>query len=101
MNLDLTDEETATLAAFLRRAIRDDRYPLSPRVKSWQSILDKIEPPPKREPLPPPLPTCSLLFGARNAGISLAGSGSRCCAPADQCALPSPRRRGPACQASG
>jgi hypothetical protein len=54
MNLDLTDEETATLAAFLRRAIRDDRYPLSPRVKSWQSILDKIEPPPKREPLPPP-----------------------------------------------
>jgi hypothetical protein len=30
MNLDLADEETASLAALLRRVISDDRYPLSP-----------------------------------------------------------------------
>jgi len=42
MNFDLTDEETASLAAVLRRLISDDRYPLSPRVKTWQAILDKV-----------------------------------------------------------
>ena len=31
-----------------------DRFPLSPRVRRWKAILDKLEPPaPKREPLPP------------------------------------------------
>ena len=28
--------------------------PGAPRVQMWQAILDKIEPPPLREPLPPP-----------------------------------------------
>jgi len=32
---------------------RADRYPLSPRIRSLQAILDRIEPPPVREPLPP------------------------------------------------
>ena len=32
MTLDLTAEESAALAALLRRMIADDRYPLSPRV---------------------------------------------------------------------
>ena len=54
MILDLDDEETTVLAALLRRAIDDDRYPLSSRVKTWQAILEKIEPQPVREPLPPP-----------------------------------------------
>ena len=54
MPLDLSDEEKRALAKLLRRAIDDDRYPLSPRVQMWQAILDKIEPPPVREPLPPP-----------------------------------------------
>jgi hypothetical protein len=53
MNLDLTDEESAALAALLRRTIDADRYPLSPRVRSLQAILDQLEPPPVREPLPP------------------------------------------------
>jgi hypothetical protein len=53
MNLDLTDEQTAALAAVLRRTIDADRYPLSPRVRSLQAILDQLEPPPVREPLPP------------------------------------------------
>ena len=53
MNLDLSDEETAALAALLRRTIADDRYPLSPRIRMLQGILDRIEPPPAREKLPP------------------------------------------------
>jgi hypothetical protein len=53
MDLKLSDQEIATLAVLLRRTIADDRYPLSPRVRELQSILDRIEPPPVREPLPP------------------------------------------------
>ena len=53
MTLDLSAEETEALARLLRNAIQDDRFPLSPRVKTWQAILDKIEPPPPRQPLPP------------------------------------------------
>jgi hypothetical protein len=44
MTLDLTDEETAALARLLRRAIDDDRYPLSPRVVPLKAILAKLEP---------------------------------------------------------
>ena len=44
MNLDLSDEETASLGALLRRVISDNRYPLSPRVKTWQAIFDKVAP---------------------------------------------------------
>jgi hypothetical protein len=54
MTLDLTDEETASLTALLKRVISDDRYPLSPRAKTWQADLDKIDPRPARAPLPPP-----------------------------------------------
>ncbi len=53
MKLDLTDEEIAALVRLLRNTIDADRYPLSPRVQTWQAILDKIEPPPVREPPPP------------------------------------------------
>ena len=52
--LELSDEEKLALAKLLRRAIDDDRFPLSPRVKMWRAILDKVEPPPVREPLLPP-----------------------------------------------
>ena len=48
MNLDLDDEQTAALIALLKHAIADDRYPLSERVKTWQGILDKLEPRPAR-----------------------------------------------------
>jgi hypothetical protein len=33
--------------------IPDDRYPLSRRIRTLQGILDKLDPPPVREPLPP------------------------------------------------
>jgi hypothetical protein len=54
MNLELSDDESAALARLLRRAIDDDRYPLSPRILLIQGILDKLDPPPLRE-TPPPL----------------------------------------------
>jgi hypothetical protein len=56
MHLDLSDDETAALTRLLRDTINDDRYPLSPRIRLLQAILDKIEPPRVREP-PPPLRT--------------------------------------------
>jgi hypothetical protein len=47
-------QEKLALAAELKRTIAEDRYPLSPRIRSLQSILDKLEPQPAREALPPP-----------------------------------------------
>jgi hypothetical protein len=54
MLLDLTDDETAALAQLLRRAIVDDRYPLSPRLAPLKALA-KLEPPKPRPDPPPPL----------------------------------------------
>ena len=54
MTLDLTKEETDALAKLLSRTIDDDRYPLSPRIRTLKGILAKLRPEPAREPLPPP-----------------------------------------------
>jgi hypothetical protein len=58
MNIDeplaLSDDEKQALVAELRRLIADDRYPLSRRIRTLQGILDKLVPPPVREPLPLP-----------------------------------------------
>ena len=52
---NLTHDDKATPAGLLRATIAADRYPLSPRVRSLQAILDKLDPPAARpEPLPPP-----------------------------------------------
>jgi hypothetical protein len=53
INLDLDPEEERALAAELRRIIADDRYPPSRRICTLRGILDKLEPPPPRVPLPP------------------------------------------------
>jgi hypothetical protein len=49
----LTDDEKRALAALLKRAIDEDRYPLSPRITQLRGILAKLEPP---KPTPAPLP---------------------------------------------
>ena len=54
MNLELDPDEERALAAELRRLIAADRYPFSPRIRILQGILNKLDPPPIREPLPPP-----------------------------------------------
>jgi hypothetical protein len=53
VNLTLDDDEAVALTRVLRRTIDDDRYPLSPRIRQLQGILDRLDPPPFRAPLPP------------------------------------------------
>ena len=53
-NLELTDEETATLTQELYEIVEHDRYPFSPRIRTLRAILNKLRPEPFREPLPPP-----------------------------------------------
>jgi hypothetical protein len=51
MHLDLTDEETSALLNLLAETIRNDRYPLSPRVRTLRGILAKLGPmAPRRRP---------------------------------------------------
>jgi hypothetical protein len=42
MRLDLTDEEATALLLLLNRDIEDDRYPLSPRVRTLRDIRAKL-----------------------------------------------------------
>ena len=51
---ELSDEEATALVALLTRTISDDRYPLSPRVRTLKAILAKVRPEPVREALPVP-----------------------------------------------
>ena len=54
MNLELTDEETGALIRELTQIVRNDRYPLSPRIVALKGILGMLRPEPERpEPLPP------------------------------------------------
>jgi hypothetical protein len=53
MPADLTDADLAAIAKLLRDTIATDRFPLSPRVRRWQAILDKLEPPAPKPELPP------------------------------------------------
>jgi hypothetical protein len=41
MTPELSDDDKAILAALLREIIARDRFPLSPRVRSYKTILDK------------------------------------------------------------
>ena len=52
-DLDLSEDEKLALTAELKRAITEDRHPLSPRIRTLQGILDKLEPPPVHGPLRP------------------------------------------------
>ena len=53
IHIDLSEDENFALVALLTRTIADDRYPLSPRVRTLKDILAKLRPEPVREPLPP------------------------------------------------
>ena len=51
---NLSPEEYAAIAGILRDMVAADRFPLSPRVRGWRAILEKLEPPkPRPAPLPP------------------------------------------------
>jgi hypothetical protein len=55
---DLTDNDKAILAELLHETIERSRFRLlSPRVRSYRTILAKLAPPTTRpEPMPPPKP---------------------------------------------
>jgi hypothetical protein len=54
MNLELSDEQAATLLGELDNIIDGDRFQFSARVRMLKAIRAKILPEPAREPLPPP-----------------------------------------------
>jgi hypothetical protein len=54
MKLELDAEEERALVMELRRLVADGRYPFSARIRTLKGILDKVAPPPVREPLPSP-----------------------------------------------
>jgi hypothetical protein len=51
----LTNEQTEALLRELSQIIENDRYPLSPRIRTLKEIREKLRPDPVREPLPPAL----------------------------------------------
>jgi hypothetical protein len=53
MTTELTDQDKGVLADLLCDTIAADRFPLSPHVRRWQAILDKLEP---LAPRPAPRP---------------------------------------------
>jgi hypothetical protein len=53
MHLDLSEDEAAALAQDLHAIVENDRYPLSPRIRTLKGILAKLRPEPVREPLSP------------------------------------------------
>ncbi len=75
--IELSDDERAALAAFLRDAIAADRFPMSPRWRLIKGALAKIDPQSSRPPLPPLKPpgTPSLVLrkmrGRTSEGIAV------------------------------
>jgi hypothetical protein len=53
MHLDLSDDKAAALAQDLDTIVENDRYRLSPRIRTLREILAKLRPEPVREPLLP------------------------------------------------
>jgi hypothetical protein len=50
--IDFTDDELAAVAAAIRRAIEDDRFPHAPRLDPLRAALGKFEAAPEPTPLP-------------------------------------------------
>jgi len=56
MQLDLNEEETAALVRELPELTFNDRYPLSPRIRLLNEILEKLKPRPARAAAASPPP---------------------------------------------
>ena len=54
MSPDPTETEKFALIELLKQEIDRARFPLSPRIVTLRRILDKLDPQPEHEPLPPP-----------------------------------------------
>jgi hypothetical protein len=58
-HLDLSDEEAASFAQELHAIVENDRYPLSPRIRTLRGILAKLRPESVREPFAAAEGVCS------------------------------------------
>jgi hypothetical protein len=54
MNFELNDDQTEALIRELDHIVRNDRYPLSPRIVALKEILGKLRREPERPALLPP-----------------------------------------------
>ena len=54
--VDLSDDELAAVIAALRRTIREDKFPMSPRLDPLKAALAKLDPAMPRPAPKPPLP---------------------------------------------
>ena len=59
--IDLTADELAAVAAAIRRAIEDDRFPRAPRLDPLRAALGKLDAAPKPTPHPIKSPTAGDL----------------------------------------
>lgn len=50
--IDLPDDELAAVAAAIRRAVEDDRYPQAPRLDPLRAALARLEAAAEPEPQP-------------------------------------------------
>jgi hypothetical protein len=58
---DLSEVECVALVELLTETVEASRYPLSPRIKTLNGILAKMEaPPPRPEPYPAPKASAQL-----------------------------------------
>jgi hypothetical protein len=65
--IDFSDNEYAAVTALVRRAIRDDRFPLSPRLAPLKSALAKLDPQPTKPRREfPPLPSGAMVRSRRS-----------------------------------
>ena len=53
-HLALSDDQAAALIKELHDIVKNDRYPLSRRIRTLRGMLAKRRPEQVREPLPPP-----------------------------------------------
>jgi len=68
---DLDDAEKAALAALVRQVIAAGPFPMSPRIRTLRTILDKLEPAssrPQQIPAPKPSGEPSLLYRKLRGG---------------------------------
>jgi hypothetical protein len=96
ISTNLTDQDRADLARFIRQTIDADRYPLSPRVRRLKELLAKIDPAPALAVTPYPAAAAAgaaehgeaagMLRKRYRANFTEPDRPSYCCPPAVSCA---------------
>jgi hypothetical protein len=59
----LSGEETRTLIDYARRKFAEERWPMSPALRPVRAVIEKLQPKPVSEHLPPPLAHTDAING--------------------------------------